>query len=73
VIIYSFYKNIVLTMILFYYTFYTGFSGQSLFEDYVYTGYNFFLAMPIITIGIFDRDISEVSALHELWGRRNLL
>lgn len=38
-ILYSFYKNIVLTMILFYYSFYTGFSGQSLFQDYVYSGY----------------------------------
>jgi hypothetical protein len=38
VILYSFYKNIVLTFILFYYLFFTGFSGQSLFEDYVYSG-----------------------------------
>ena len=39
VILYSFYKNIVLTFILFYYLFFTGFSGQSLFEDWVYSGY----------------------------------
>lgn len=37
-ILYSFYKNIVLTFILFYYLFFTGFSGQSLFEDWVYSG-----------------------------------
>lgn len=37
-ILYSFYKNFVLTMILFYYCWFTGFSGQPLFEDYVYSG-----------------------------------
>ena len=58
VILYSFYKNIVLTIVLFAYTFFTGFSGQSLFEDFVYTGYNFFLAMPIICVGFFDRDLA---------------
>ncbi len=57
VILYSFYKNIVLTFILFYYLFFTGFSGQSLFEDWIYSGYNFFLAMPIICVGFFDQDI----------------
>jgi hypothetical protein len=48
VILYSFYKNIVLTFVLFAYTWLTGFSGQSLLEDYVYTSYNFMLAMPPI-------------------------
>jgi magnesium-transporting ATPase (P-type) len=38
VILYSFYKNIVLTLILFYFNFSTGFSGQPLFEDWVYSG-----------------------------------
>jgi len=48
VILYSFYKNIVLTFILFYYLFFTGFSGQSLFSDLVYSAFNFLCAMPII-------------------------
>ena len=38
VIIYSFYKNVALTFILFYYCFFTGFSGQSLYESLVYSG-----------------------------------
>lgn len=58
VILYSFYKNIVLTFVLFAYTWLTGFSGQSLLEDYVYTSYNFMLAMPPICFGLFDRDLS---------------
>ena len=31
----SFYKNMVLTMVLFLFTFFSGYSGQSLFEDNV--------------------------------------
>ena len=48
VILYSFYKNIVLTFILFYYLFFTAFSGQSLFDDLIYSAFNFLCAMPII-------------------------
>jgi magnesium-transporting ATPase (P-type) len=57
VILYSFYKNIVLTFILFFYTWCAGFSGQPLFEDLTYSAFNFFLAMPIICVGFFDRDL----------------
>jgi phospholipid-translocating P-type ATPase (flippase) len=53
VILYSFYKNMVLTFILFYYLFFTGFSGQSLFNDLVYSAFNFLCAMPIIWYGAF--------------------
>ncbi|GMH50204.1 hypothetical protein TrRE_jg8488 [Triparma retinervis] len=58
-ILYSFYKNIVLTFMLFFYGFYSGFSGKSLFEDMVYSGYNFFLGMPPLMIGMFDKDMSQ--------------
>jgi magnesium-transporting ATPase (P-type) len=58
VVLYSFYKNIVLTLVLFAFTFYSGFSGQSLFDDYVYSSYNIVLAAPVVAFGIFDVDIS---------------
>eukprot|EP01041_Mallomonas_annulata_P008259 gene8259-16990_t len=61
VVIFSFYKNIVLTLVLFAFTFFSGYSGQSLFDDYIYSGYNFFLALPVVAFGVFDRDISAVS------------
>lgn len=54
-IVYSFYKNIVLTVILLFFACYSAFSGQSLYESYVYAGYNFFLGLPILFIGIFDQ------------------
>ena len=75
-IVYSFYKNVVLTFILFYYCIYCGWSGQSLYEDYVYGGYNFFLAMPIICVGMFDRDMEPKTLEKFKWtymsGRLNL-
>eukprot|EP00612_Vaucheria_litorea_P000984 CAMPEP_0171460920 /NCGR_PEP_ID=MMETSP0945-20130129/5593_1 /TAXON_ID=109269 /ORGANISM="Vaucheria litorea, Strain CCMP2940" /LENGTH=1196 /DNA_ID=CAMNT_0011987199 /DNA_START=242 /DNA_END=3832 /DNA_ORIENTATION=+ len=62
-ILYSFYKNIALTFILFYYCFFTGFSGQSLYESLVYSGYNFFLALPILCVGLFDKDVDDRTAI----------
>ncbi|OWZ04048.1 P-type ATPase (P-ATPase) [Phytophthora megakarya] len=59
VIRYSFYKNIALVISLFVYNFYNGQSGAPLFESFVMAGWNFFLALPIIVIGVFDQDISE--------------
>ncbi|KAL3664634.1 hypothetical protein V7S43_010383 [Phytophthora oleae] len=59
VIRYSFYKNIALVISLFVFNFYNGQSGAPLFESFVMAGWNFFLALPIIVIGIFDQDISE--------------
>ncbi|CAK9063796.1 unnamed protein product [Durusdinium trenchii] len=44
---------------MFYYTFVSGYAGQSLFEDMVRASYNFVLAAPIITTGVFDQDVTE--------------
>ncbi|CAM9846662.1 unnamed protein product, partial [Heterosigma akashiwo] len=63
VVLYSFYKNMVLAFILFYFTCFCGWSGQSLYDSWVYAGYNFFLGMPILIVGLFDRDVSEKTAL----------
>lgn len=62
-VLYSFYKNIVLTLTLFFYTFNTGFSGTSLYESLVYSGFNFFLGLPIFGVGVLDRDISAANSL----------
>ena len=57
VILYSFYKNIALVIVLFLFNFWNGFSGTTLFESFVMAGWNFFLAMPIIVIGVSDYDV----------------
>jgi len=63
VVLYSFYKNMVLAECLFYFGFYCGWSGTSLYDQYLYAMYNFFLGLPIIAVGVFDRDISKERAL----------
>jgi phospholipid-transporting ATPase len=63
VVLYSFYKNLVLVSGLFFFLLYSGFSGTSLFEDNILAGYNFFLGLPILTLGLFDKDISVEYAM----------
>lgn len=63
VILYSFYKNVALVIALFLFNFYNGQSGTSVFESFVMAGWNFFLALPIIAIGVFDEDVSPAQVL----------
>ena len=63
VVLYSFYKNVVITFTLFFFNALTGFSGTSFYESLVYSSYNFVLGLPIIVIGFVDRDISDATAL----------
>jgi phospholipid-translocating P-type ATPase (flippase) len=58
VILYSFYKNVVMTGTLFAFTFYSGFSAQSLYDSNIHSAYNLILGFPVIATGIFDRDVS---------------
>lgn len=61
VILYSFYKNILLYFTQFWYTFLNGASGQSLFERWTLGVYNIlFTSIPVIVFGILDQDISDV-------------
>lgn len=58
-ILYSFYKNIALYLTEFWYVFYNGFSGQSIYESWVLTFYNVFsTALPPFAIGILDQFVS---------------
>ena len=62
VCMYSFYKNAVLIFTMFYFQIYSHWSGRSQYEDYVTSMFNFFLAIPILLAGIFDRDITKTYA-----------
>jgi phospholipid-transporting ATPase len=56
VILYSFYKNICLYVIEFWFAMSNGFSGQVLFDRWLIGFYNvFFTAVPPLAIGLFDR------------------
>lgn len=76
VVLYSFYKNLVLVMTLFFFLFYSGFSGTSLYEDNIMAGYNFFLGLPILILGLFDKDVTSTYVMNHpgmyLSGRKNM-
>jgi len=57
---YSFYKNLAITSLQFYFAFYNGFSGQTLLESWVISVFNlFFTSIPVVVFAIFERDISD--------------
>ncbi|THU89359.1 calcium transporting ATPase [Dendrothele bispora CBS 962.96] len=58
-ILYSFYKNIVLYMTQFWYSFFNNFSGQVAYESWTLSLYNVvFTVLPPLVIGIFDQFVS---------------
>ncbi|PRP77783.1 putative phospholipid-transporting ATPase IA [Planoprotostelium fungivorum] len=59
-ILYSFYKNVLLYLIQFWFTMNNGFSGQSLFERWTIAMYNvLFTLLPAVIFGIGDREVSD--------------
>eukprot|EP00744_Colponema_vietnamica_P001438 GILI01002381.1.p1 GENE.GILI01002381.1~~GILI01002381.1.p1 ORF type:complete len:1839 (-),score=500.94 GILI01002381.1:622-5454(-) len=55
---YFFYKNALLVMTQFWFCLFNRFTGQSLYEKWTLSCYNLvFTSLPIIMVGIFDRDI----------------
>ncbi|XP_076070269.1 putative phospholipid-transporting ATPase IA isoform X5 [Mytilus galloprovincialis] len=63
-ILYSFYKNICLYVIEFWFAISNGFSGQILFEKWTIGFYNvLFTAAPPLAIGLFDRICSSESMM----------
>eukprot|EP01062_Namystynia_karyoxenos_P061846 TRINITY_DN5451_c0_g2_i1.p1 TRINITY_DN5451_c0_g2~~TRINITY_DN5451_c0_g2_i1.p1 ORF type:complete len:1429 (+),score=548.54 TRINITY_DN5451_c0_g2_i1:155-4441(+) len=65
VILYSFYKNILLYLTQFWFCFFNAFTGQSLYDRWSIAGYNVgFTAFPIMAIGLFDRDIEKRRIMH---------
>ncbi|KEP50793.1 phospholipid P-type ATPase transporter [Rhizoctonia solani 123E] len=58
-ILYSFYKNIVLYMTQFWYSFFNNFSGQIAYESWTLSFYNvIFTVLPPLVIGVFDQFVS---------------
>ena len=59
-VLYSFFKNLMLVSTLFYYCIYSGFSGSLPIDSIVIGGYNFYLGVPIIILAAFDWDVPRV-------------
>jgi phospholipid-transporting ATPase len=56
VVLYSFYKNIALVFSLFFYATANGFSGTSLYESFLASGWNLsFTTFPILALGVLDQ------------------
>ncbi|XP_064404646.1 probable phospholipid-transporting ATPase IA isoform X2 [Halichondria panicea] len=57
VILYSFYKNICLYIIEFWFAFFNGFSGQPIFERWTIALFNvLFTFLPTLTFGLYEQD-----------------
>lgn len=63
VFLYSMHKNMVITLTLFWFSYFAAVSGTSMYQSWVYSVYNFALGLPIIFYGILDRDITSEFAL----------
>ncbi|KAL8122873.1 putative phospholipid-transporting ATPase 4 [Apium graveolens] len=59
-ICYFFYKNIAFGLTLFYFEAFTGFSGQSVYDDWYMLLFNVILtSLPVISLGVFEQDVSS--------------
>ena len=60
---FSFYKNITLALLQFYFSFFTGSSGQTMMEGWLLAFFNFaFTSIPPLFIGIFEKDVLDEQA-----------
>jgi phospholipid-transporting ATPase len=60
-ILYFFYKNMIYTLPQFMFAYISGYSGQTIFDDYYITSYNMvFTALPLAAKAIWDQDVSPL-------------
>uniref|UniRef100_A0A8C4R1T6 Phospholipid-transporting ATPase n=1 Tax=Eptatretus burgeri TaxID=7764 RepID=A0A8C4R1T6_EPTBU len=61
---YFFYKNFAFTLVHFWFGFFNGFSAQEIYDEWYITFYNvFYTSLPVLMIGIFDQDVSDVKSI----------
>eukprot|EP00537_Pseudo-nitzschia_pungens_P017531 CAMPEP_0172409442 /NCGR_PEP_ID=MMETSP1061-20121228/76369_1 /TAXON_ID=37318 /ORGANISM="Pseudo-nitzschia pungens, Strain cf. pungens" /LENGTH=1620 /DNA_ID=CAMNT_0013145597 /DNA_START=1731 /DNA_END=6593 /DNA_ORIENTATION=+ len=59
VVLYTFYKNAVISFLLVLYNNETLFSGTSIFDQWMMAGFSFVCFFPILSIGMFDRNLEK--------------
>lgn len=58
-VLYFFYKNLVFTMPQFMFAYISGYSGQTVYDDYYITSYNMILtALPLLMKAVLEQDIN---------------
>eukprot|EP00386_Alphamonas_edax_P003686 GDKI01011148.1.p1 GENE.GDKI01011148.1~~GDKI01011148.1.p1 ORF type:complete len:856 (-),score=266.20 GDKI01011148.1:23-2428(-) len=63
-VLYMFYKNIVLVMPFYWFAIISFFSGQKLYFEYLYQLFNItFTAIPIMVFGVLDQDVNKQDSL----------
>ncbi|KFD54817.1 hypothetical protein M513_04251 [Trichuris suis] len=61
---YFFYKNFAFTLAHFWFSFFCGYSAQTIYDPLFITCYNLiFTALPVIGMGIFDQDVNDRNSL----------
>ncbi|KAL3981629.1 phospholipid-translocating P-type ATPase flippase family protein [Acanthocheilonema viteae] len=61
---YFFYKNFAFTLTHFWYSFFCGYSAQSIYNPVLIACYNlFFTSLPVLAMGIFDQDLDDVCSM----------
>lgn len=64
VILYSFYKNFILVLPMFLFSFYNFYSGTSLYDSWILISYNVVLtSVPIVIVGSIDKDLDQNTVL----------
>eukprot|EP00026_Physarum_polycephalum_P001132 Phypoly_transcript_01133.p1 GENE.Phypoly_transcript_01133~~Phypoly_transcript_01133.p1 ORF type:complete len:1186 (+),score=224.50 Phypoly_transcript_01133:531-3560(+) len=66
VVKYSFYKSMTFALTQFWYSFYNGFSAQTLYDGWSIAIFNLlFTGLPVIFLGIFDQDVHRDIVFHQ--------
>jgi phospholipid-transporting ATPase len=66
VVCYNFYKNVLFVMPQFWFGFKSYFSGQTLYDPWIYQLYNIvFTCLPIIWFGIYDKEVSYTTLMKD--------
>ncbi|EFA84150.1 transmembrane protein [Heterostelium album PN500] len=61
---YSFYKNMCFTLCLFWFSFFSLFTGQTIFDSWIITFYNIlFTSLPPFFYGLVEKDIDDTSIM----------
>merc|ERR1719277_82491 len=61
--LFTFWRNAVQVLLIVYYTFLSGYSGTSIFEDWIRLSFNFLCSFPIMATGCFDQDVTDRVAI----------
>jgi len=65
VILYSFFKNFLLVLPMFIFSFWNQYSGTALYDSWLIMSYNTaFTALPIVVLGVLDQDLSVETLLN---------